>query len=170
MLEEAVRRTAGSAGATASAEAVAAGKALRANRVTLANNRIDAGVTGFFLLLAAAIVGLSVREWWLLLSGRRPRVLHETEPVWLPDYAVAEGRAGGITTAGAAALGLVLARELTGEAQFERERAMAAAVVADCGCREGVGPGRDGLAGAAADRQRWERFLEDRYRNVRRCC
>ena len=40
-----------------------------------------------FPLLVSAIILLSFREWLLLLSRRKPAVLHETEPVWLPDYA-----------------------------------------------------------------------------------
>ena len=39
---------------------------------------------------------MSVREWILLLSRRKPAVLHETEPVWLPDYAVVEGGASSV--------------------------------------------------------------------------
>ena len=56
------------------------------------NNLLDAAVAGIFLALVTAIVLLSLREWILLLSRRKPAVLHETEPVWLPDYAVTEGR------------------------------------------------------------------------------
>ena len=53
---------------------------------------LDAVVAGIFLVLVTAIILLSVREWILLLTRRKPAVLHETEPVWLPDYAVAEGK------------------------------------------------------------------------------
>ena len=45
------------------------------------------------MVLVAVIVVLSVREWMLLLGRRKPAVLCETEPVWLPDYAVSEGQA-----------------------------------------------------------------------------
>ena len=47
-------------------------------------------MAGIFLVLVTAIILLSLREWILLLSRRKPAVLHETEPVWLPDYAVKE--------------------------------------------------------------------------------
>ena len=69
----------------------AAQKALHANRTLRFNNLLDAAVAGIFLALVTAIVLLSLREWFLLLARRKPAVLHETEPVWLPDYAVAEG-------------------------------------------------------------------------------
>ena len=54
------------------------------------NNLLDAAVAGTFLVLVTAIIFVSVCEWILLLSRRKPAVLHETEPVWLPDYAMKE--------------------------------------------------------------------------------
>ena len=42
------------------------------------NARLDAAVTGLFLVLVAAIVLGSVRAWWQLLSGVRPVVLNES--------------------------------------------------------------------------------------------
>ena len=54
---------------------------------------------------------LSAREWILLLTVAKPPQLHETEPVWLPDYAVVEGgRRTRVGAAGAAALALALAK------------------------------------------------------------
>ena len=47
-------------------------------------------VTASFLVLVAAVVLLSVREWILLLARRKVVQLRETDPVWLPDYASAE--------------------------------------------------------------------------------
>ena len=41
------------------------------------NARLDAAVTGTFLLLVAVIVAGSVRAWWQFLVGSRPIVLHE---------------------------------------------------------------------------------------------
>ena len=75
-------------------------------------------MAGIFLALVTAIVLLSLREWFLLLSRRKPAVLHETEPVWLPDYAVAEDRP--LHLAGTAALALALAKEWSGESHLER--------------------------------------------------
>lgn len=56
------------------------------------NLTLDAYVAIGFLALVAIVVGISVREWLLLLTRRKPARLHESEPVWLPDYAVVEGR------------------------------------------------------------------------------
>lgn len=61
------------------------GPALAAAKTSLMNARIDVGVTGLFLVLVAVIVLGSARECWLLLSGRKPRVLLENPRVELPD-------------------------------------------------------------------------------------
>ena len=58
--------------------------ALQANRALQFNNRLDAAAAGTFLVLVTMIVSLGLREWILLLLRRKPAVLHETEPVWLP--------------------------------------------------------------------------------------
>lgn len=46
-------------------------------RAQLFNNRVDAIVTGAFLLLVAAVVAANARVWWQLLVQRRPAELHE---------------------------------------------------------------------------------------------
>jgi len=56
--------------------------------------------------------------------------LHETQPVWLPHYALAE--AGSMRFFSLLALGIGLARELSGEAQMDRLEAPGAA----CHCGE----------------------------------
>lgn len=48
------------------------------------NNRIDAFITGLFLIFVAIIVIGCAREWWLLLSGKRTAQLHESPKVKLP--------------------------------------------------------------------------------------
>ena len=73
---------------------------------------------------------LSVREWVLLLARRKLAVLRETEPVWLPDYAVAEAEP--LRVAGVLALAFALAKELSGEAQMERAQQAAQ----QCSCCE----------------------------------
>jgi carbon starvation protein len=133
------------------------------------NNRLDAVVAAAFLTMVTAVVLLSLREWGLLLSRRKPAVLRETAPVWLPDYAVAESgrKLGGV--AGAAALTLALAKELSGEAQLDRAHQQAA--VCECGHAE---PG----AGMEAVRHRegrsagqvYAEVTEQRFNGVRRCC
>ncbi len=75
------------------------------------NNLLDACVAGAFLILVGTIVCVCVREWFLLLSGRKSATLRETEPVWLPDYALKESGPNLRTAAGAAAIALGLAKE-----------------------------------------------------------
>jgi hypothetical protein len=79
-------------------------------------------------------------------------VLHETEPVWLPDYAAKETGPNLRTAAGAAALAIGLAKELSGEAHFERARHQA------CECEQ------------HSDAQIFTQATEDRFNGVRRCC
>src|SRR5437667_3498638 len=99
-----------------SAEALAAGQ--RANKRLLFNNLLDACVAGFFLILVALIVAISVREWILLLARKRLATLRESEPVWLADHVLAESRP--LAHFSLLALALALARELSGEAALDR--------------------------------------------------
>ena len=133
----------------------AAQKALRANHTLRLNNLLDAVVAGIFLALVIAIILLSLREWFLLLSRRKPAVLHETEPVWLPDYAVAEGGGKFSGAAGAAALALALAKEWSGESHLVRAQQQARAV---CECHP------------ANAQQIYVEATEQRFNGVRRCC
>ncbi len=146
------------ANAAGDATAIAAAeKALRANRTLRFNNVLDAVVAGIFLALVIAIVLLSLREWFLLLSRRKPAVLHETEPVWLPDYAVVEGGRKFSGAAGAAALALALAKEWSGESHLERAQQQAASGLRPCHRSQ-----------CAAGLCRCHRTAE--YHGVRRCC
>jgi hypothetical protein len=70
------------------------------------------------LVLVSIIILMSVREWILLLARKRLAELRETAPVWLPDYAVADGKP--LRMVGLFALAFALAKELSGEAQLER--------------------------------------------------
>jgi carbon starvation protein len=67
---------------------LAAGTVPAARRVAtealIFNSYLDAVAAGVFLVLVIAILLVSIREWVLILSGRKASVLHETEPVWLP--------------------------------------------------------------------------------------
>ena len=135
----------------------AAQKALHANRTLRFNNLLDAAVAGIFLALVTAIVLLSLREWFLLLSRRKPAVLHETEPVWLPDYAVAEGGRKFSGAAGTAALALALAKEWSGESHLERAHTAGAWRFANAHLRE-------------AAQQIYVEATEQRFNGVRRCC
>ena len=130
----------------------AAEQALRSNRMLEFNHRLDAAVAGTFLVLVTAIILLSVREWLLLLSRRKAAALHETEPVWLPDYALKEAGPNLSTIAGTAAIALGLAKELSGESHFERARQQA------CGC-------------AQTDAAKvYVQTTDQRFNGVRRCC
>src|SRR5258707_1087040 len=43
----------------------------------IANYYLDAGLTLFFMAVVAMLVITSAREWWLVLSRRKPAVVHE---------------------------------------------------------------------------------------------
>ncbi|MEK7779997.1 MAG: carbon starvation CstA family protein [Verrucomicrobiota bacterium] len=125
------------------------------------NLRLDAFVAISFLVLVSIIILINLREWFLLLSGRKQAVLKESEPVWLPDYAVVEGgRKMGGGVAGTATLALALAKELSGEAQLDRAHQQQAAI---CDCAHGQQP-------AKSDAQIYVETTEQRFKGVRRCC
>jgi carbon starvation protein len=127
---------------------------LAKHRTLYFNNLLDAGVAATFLIMVLAIVLISLREWYLLWSRSKPMVLHETPPTWLPEYAVAEGRP--VHLAGAAILAVTLARELSGESQFDRAKEHA------CACAA--------APPAASDAKIYVQITEQRFSGVRRCC
>lgn len=92
-------------------------------RRTRFNNRVDAVVTAVFLVLIATMVGMSAHTWWQLLRRRREATLRETEPVWLPQHALAEGTPRGWW--GWLALALLAAKEISGQAACERAQQQA---------------------------------------------
>ncbi len=146
-----------SANAASDAAAIAAAQnALQTNHTLQFNNVLDAVVAGIFLVLVIAIILLSLLEWFLLLSRRMPAVLHETEPVWLPDYAVVEGGRKFSGAAGAAALALALAKEWSGESHLERAQQHQTQVVCECH--------------PANAQQVYVEATEQRFNGVRRCC
>jgi hypothetical protein len=121
------------------------------------NNILDAVIAGVFLLLVTGVVLLSAREWTLLLGGRKSARSRETEPVWLPDHALADGRS--MSPGGVVAVGFALLKELSGEAHVDREKAAAICV---CGTEGGREKKRDVRIYLAA--------TERRFTGVRRCC
>jgi carbon starvation protein len=144
-----------------------ANKDLRLNRVKRFNNTVDTAATGFFMVLVAAIVALSVREWWLLLGRRKPAVLCETEPVWLPDYAVSEARP--LNVAGVAALAVALTKELSGEAEMERVNRTA--TLCECSHTESAGLTESPRTQARGmDVRVYLEVAEKRFKGVKRCC
>ena len=146
-------QAAGDAALIASAE-----KALQNNKVLLFNQYLDAAVAGIFLVLVAMLTVLCLLEWYRLLARRRVADLQESPPVWLPDYAVAEGRP--FRWFGIFALFFALVRELSGEAELERtEKAHA--------CAECAKP----IESQASERgELYGKLLDERYKSIRRCC
>jgi carbon starvation protein len=144
----------------------AAQKALHANRTLQFNNVLDAALAGIFLVLVTAIVLLSLREWFLLLSRRKPAVLHETGPVWLPDYAVVEGGRKFSGAAGAAALALALAKEWSGESHLERAQQCECSRV----CENADVPRTHVRGYDKTTQQVYVEVTEQRFNGVRRCC
>ncbi|MCX8155428.1 MAG: carbon starvation protein A [Verrucomicrobiae bacterium] len=134
------------------------------------NNRVDAVVTAVFLALIGTMLALSARTWWQLLRRQQPATLKETEPVWLPDYAVAEGAPRGWW--GWLALALLAAKEVSGQAACERAQQQA-----PCACGH-VHPAPAKMTGQTAQAppapSRGEivaQMLEKRYGGgVNRCC
>jgi len=155
-------KAAGEAGAIERAE-----KALHTNEVLRFNNLLDAAAAAGFLLLVAAIVLFSVREWVLLLARRKPAVLCETEPIWLPEYAVAESRP--LHLAGVVTVAFALAKELSGEAEMERARQ--AAILCECEHGPGARPAEmNGSQRRQASARIYVEVAEKRFKGIKQCC
>jgi carbon starvation protein len=194
-LEQAAQAAQAAGEGAASAQAA---KARQINRTLRFNNLLDAALAAVFLALVSIIVVLSVAEWIALLRGRRSPELREAPAVWLPAYAVAEGRPR--NWLGWLTLGLALARELSGEAALDRRQRSApadfAALLARAtreplpvaGHRSPAGkliPAAVGVCGRVTVRlleaapevglkprtaELYEAVLEERYRHPNRCC
>ncbi len=145
---------------------VAAEKALLNNRTLRFNNLLDATVAAFFMFLVAMISLISAREWVLLMRGKHTVKLHESEAVWLPDYAVAESKA--VNVVGMVALGCALAKELSCETHLARAQQLAL----NCNCAE---TRVDLLGERKADcektpEQLYLEVTDQRFNGVKRCC
>jgi carbon starvation protein len=152
-------------------------RALRLNRQERFNQRIDAVAAGTFLALVVMMVLMSVREWVLLLGGRKQAILREAPAVWLPETALAPARSWHLL--GLIPLAFALLKELSGEAALDRARR--AEEVAVCagddpgGHASSVEAAARGprLEVAEARRREQARYLhlaERRYRGINRCC
>jgi carbon starvation protein len=151
------------------AKTSAAEKNVKTNRTTHFNNRLDAVVAGLFMLMVAAIACISVREWILLLARKRAARLQETEPVWLPAYAIAE--AAPLKVFSLIALAFALLRELSGEAHFARAEQQSAACLCDEGtCRPVSLLGKNQDISRQRATQVYVEETERRYKGVNRCC
>jgi carbon starvation protein len=165
---EAAVQSAQAAGDTAALER--ARKALRANRTEHFNQLLDAGVAGTFLVLVGLIVLLSAREWTALLVGRRFAKLKESEPVWLPDYALAEGRR--LQFLGLFTIVFALLKELSGEGEMERMQQNCLRCETPQGGRH-EGDSADHEAAFTRGVRNSRAYLamtESRFKGIRRCC
>jgi carbon starvation protein len=141
----------------------AAQKALQATQRAGSNARVDAVVTLGFLALVAVVLAVTILEALLLIARRKPPLLSETEPVWIPED---ESRKSGVPVLGMVALGCALAQELSGEAAITRESntLLSSETTLDpeshCQC-------------PTPARARANAFLltsEQRFNGIRRCC
>jgi carbon starvation protein len=157
--------TAAQSSGDASALATAS-KALTTNRTLHFNNLLDAVVAGFFLVMVVIIALISLRQWIGLLARQRDAVLHETAPVWLPDYAVAEAKPANI--AGIIALSFALAKELSSEAHQERAEVLAR----QCACATGAIDllGERKAECAKTRGEIYAQVTEKRFNGINRCC
>jgi carbon starvation protein len=142
----------------------AAEKALRNNRVVQFNQYLDAVVAGGFLILVSLVFLLSISEWFSLLAGRRTAQLRETPPTWLPDYAIAEGRPTRFF--GFLALGLGLLKEVSGQADIERQTIASAQAQTSDPLAEASTCSSD----CAHPKNAYVAATEERYKSIRRCC
>jgi carbon starvation protein len=138
------------------ADAVANSKAIAQLSKQSFNLTLDAFVTAFFLVLVVSIFLISVREWILLLARKKLAVLRETEPTWLPDYAVAEAKP--LHAASIVALGLALLREISGEAKVDRAEQLQQHTAC---AHHNHGSSRE---------QAYLQTTEERYKGINRCC
>ena len=127
-------------------------KPVAANETLRRNNLLDAAVAGTFLALVSLVILISLREWILILARRKPARLHESEAVWLPDYALKESGPNLRSAAGAAAIALGLAKELSGETHFERAKQQTCANAHH------------------SDQKIFAQVTDDKFKGVRRCC
>jgi carbon starvation protein len=145
----------------------AAQNALHTNRVQHFNNELDAVVALIFMLLVTAILVISMLEWLLLLARRKVASLRETSPVWLPQYALSETRP--VHLSGLIALGLALAKELSGEAHLSRARQAESAYMPlseqPCDCQIS-----QGATVRAREQQVYLQVTERRFAGINRCC
>ena len=144
---------------TAKAAGVAEGikkaeAALKTNRTLRFNNHLNAVVTGTFMSLVLAIVFLSIFEWLALVTKRRVAKLSETEPVWLPEYAVAEGKPVGWWSF--FTLGFLLVKEVGGESAVDRAQACVPLKVDLLGGSDAMAKAQRGQAYVLAAERRFE--------------
>ena len=151
-------------------DAIAAARtALESNRRLLFNNLLDASVASAFLVLVLLILIISVREWILLLASRKLARLRESDPVWLPEFAVTEGKP--LALFSLLAVAFALAKELSGEAALERARQTANTCVCGSPAHHKISLlGEKKASQAPSKEQLYVETLEKRFNSINRCC
>ncbi len=148
---------------------VAAQRALESNKRLLFNNMLDAFVAGAFLVLVLLIVSICVREWVLLLARRKLAHLRESDPVWLAEFAVAEGKP--LALFSLLTLAFALAKELSGEAALERARQTANNCVCGSPSHHKINSfGEKDASPSPTTEQLYVETLEKRFNGIHRCC
>jgi carbon starvation protein len=147
----------------------AAQRLLESNKRLLFNNTLDAFVAGTFLVLVLLIVTISVREWILLLARKRLAALRESDPVWLPEFAVAEERP--LAFFSLLTLAFALAKELSGEAALDRAQQTANACACGSIAHHTINwLGNNGARPAPTKEELYVETLEKRFNGINRCC
>jgi hypothetical protein len=130
---------------------------------------LDACVAGAFLVLVLLIVAISVREWILLLARKKLAHLRESDPVWLPEFAVAEGKP--LALFSLLALAFALAKELSGEAALERARQTANTCACGSPSDHNINLlGEKDTSHGPSREQLYVETLEKRFNGIHRCC
>ena len=118
---------------------------------------------GYVGLVAGTCFADSGHEVVLVdVDAKRVADLRESPPVWLPEYAVAEGQP--LRIGALAALAFALLRELSGEADIDRSRD--SAVV--CLCPDHANHRVNLMGALPADA--YVAHLQHRYSLINRCC
>ncbi|MCX7872284.1 MAG: carbon starvation protein A [Verrucomicrobiae bacterium] len=140
---------------------------LKANRALIFNNKLDAVVAATFITLVSIIVLLSIKEWIMLIARKRAPQLHESPVVWLPDYAVVEGKP--IKWLGWLTLFMFAIKEISGQAQVERAEKLL--MSNQCVCHHHnhlISTGS--ISPEDIKKQAFLNATDHRFRNINRCC
>jgi hypothetical protein len=92
----------------------------------------------------------------LLASRHKPATLYETPPQWLPEYTVAEAKPIHLTSL--IGIALALAKELSGEADMDRQAKTSVVCVCDQ-----AKPG-------TVKQHAYLEMTRRRFNGIRRCC
>ncbi|MDQ6632476.1 MAG: carbon starvation protein A, partial [Verrucomicrobiota bacterium] len=105
------------------------------------------------------IVVLSLREWILLLAKKKLAQLRETEPIWLPAYALIEEKP--LHIFGLLTLLFALAKHLSGETEMERAQKKNI-----CVCENPI----EQLNAKNSPQEIYAEVTDKRFTGINRCC